>query len=120
MSRARYISQLLYSKEGALDRVSFLISLMVLSLISLALLLVQFLIASNTDPYSFQTTLPAISFNSLTVITNLHAILVLLNITHKRLAYIECHPLYIIGLFLPYIKILFLGILLLEHKPRTP
>ena len=80
MSRARYVSQLLYSKEGALDRVSFLISLIILSLISLALLLVQFLIVSNTDPYSFQTTLPAISYNSLNIITSLHGILVLLNI----------------------------------------
>lgn len=110
-----YFTQLLYSPKGTLDRLSFLQALIALSLISLALLLLCYTIAANTDPYSFETTLPALSLGILIFITSLHAILVILNITLKRVAYIKCSPFYMIGLFIPYLKILFLGVLLLDH-----
>lgn len=117
MSHFLYFSTLLYTRQEVLDRESFLQALLALSVITLTILLVAYTIASNTNPDSFQTMASALSYNFLVVAASLHAILVMLNITRKRLNYLRCNPFYILGIFLPFIKVLFLGLLLIDLEP---
>lgn len=114
-----YFSNLLYSRQGSLDRMSFLQALLALVLTSLILLLLAYAIGININPNNFLEFIPTLSYNALILITSLHAILVFLNITKKRIAYLRCNDFYILWVFIPFVKILFLGLLLIDLPPNN-
>jgi len=118
MKEILYLSNLLYSPKDSLDRMSYAYALLTLICISLVLLIFAYGIGCNIEQDSFLELIPTISYNAIILTTCMHAILVFLNITRKRIAYLKCSDYYIIWVFIPFVKIIFLGLLLIDLPPN--
>lgn len=109
------IMHLLYSRDQQLDREEFCVALTALSLFSLSLYGLAYWLISNVDPDSFVNYTHSFSYCMIIFFTSFHLVLMTINIVQRRLASIDCHPLYICGLFVPYLKVLLLALLLAPH-----
>lgn len=109
------VCRVLYDRQCLLRREDFTLAVTSLSVITLVLYGLVYVMIATVDPDSFINYPYTLTYCIILFLASIHAMLISISIVHRRIQFIECNPLYTVSLFLPYLKVLLLVLLLAPH-----